>query len=407
MWVLGVQRGRRVDEPSRASYAAAPVDPVDARVAELERENAALRQAVRLLHRVGNLVRDSLELEPTCYALLTGVTAGVGLGLNRAMLFFVDDDDRATLRGVAAVGPADEAEADRVWKSIEADAPDLVTLYQVGMKRRDAPGALDRAVRATTVPVAGDSPIALALVRGALVRGEGNDDLGGLLHLPTAIAAPLRGRDSMRGVLYADNRFTGRALDPVSELVLSLIADHAGRAIEQAHHFERVAREARTDALTELEHHGTMMQAVIAAVERARAEGSELGLAMIDLDDFKRVNDTYGHPVGDALLAGVAARLRSVLRAGERPYRYGGEEFAVLIPGAPRSELPAVAERLRHAVADRPFTVPSQGALAVTCSVGVAALASGSDARTLIDVADRALLAAKARGKNRVVAAND
>ena len=85
----------------------------------LARDNASLRRAIELLHRIGNLSRESLELEAVCYAALTGVTAGVGLGFNRAMLFFAQPD-AGTLEGFAAVGPADREDADRVWRSIEA-----------------------------------------------------------------------------------------------------------------------------------------------------------------------------------------------------------------------------------------------------------------------------------------------
>ena len=375
------------------------------RLEALERENAGLRRAVRLLHQIGNLVRESLELESTCYAVLTGVTAGVGLGLNRALLFFLDEEDRAVLRGVAAVGPADADEADRVWRSIESNAPGLSELYRAGLSQRAHPGPLDRSTKITRISVHSDTPVALALCRGELVRGAGSDDLGGLLSLETSLAAPLRSSDQVRGVLYGDNRFTGKPLDKSMELVFSLIADHAGRAIEQAHHYERVARQARTDALTELEHHGRMMEAVRSAISKVRAGSGPLGLAMLDLDDFKRVNDTYGHLAGDALLAGVAARLRGVLRAGQTPYRYGGEEFSVLLPGAGHDALASVGERLRAAVAGHPFAVDADHNLNVTCSVGMASLAPEDDAAKLIHRADQALLLAKSSGKNRVVVA--
>ena len=109
---------------------------LDEKVRRLEGENESLRAAILLLHRIANLVRTPVELEPTCYALLTGVTAGVGLGLNRAMLLLVDEEDRRRLKGVAAVGPADRQEADRVWRSIEAHAPDLETLHEAGDRLR-------------------------------------------------------------------------------------------------------------------------------------------------------------------------------------------------------------------------------------------------------------------------------
>jgi diguanylate cyclase (GGDEF)-like protein len=373
------------------------------RIEQLERENVELRRAVGLLHRVATLVRRSLELEPTCYAILTGVTAGVGLGLNRAMLFLVGDGERR-LRGTAAVGPADAEEADRVWRQIEADAPDLDTLYQSGLARRDEPGPLDRRVRSMSVAVDDDNPVALCLRRSAIVRAEGSEDLDGLLDLETCVAVPLHGEHGLVGVLYGDNRFSGRQIDDDTEQVLQLVADHAGRAIESAHAFERVARQARTDALTGLGHHGAMMGAIASAIDEAQASGRSLGLAMIDLDDFKRINDTHGHLVGDALLAGVAARLRDVVRADAGVYRYGGEEFAVLLPGVAVDELTAVGERLRLAMAERPFPVGSGGSLAITCSVGLASLElTEGEADALIGVADAALLEAKRTGKNRVV----
>ncbi|MEO7331238.1 MAG: hypothetical protein ABI193_21865, partial [Minicystis sp.] len=95
------------------------------RLYRLEQEVASLRGAIGLLHRISTLVGAAIEVEPTCYAILTGVTAGVGLGLNRAMLFLLDGADRLVLRGLGAIGPADAEEADRVWRSIEAESPDL------------------------------------------------------------------------------------------------------------------------------------------------------------------------------------------------------------------------------------------------------------------------------------------
>jgi len=378
--------------------------PVDDEVRGLEAENESLRAAILLLHRIANLVRTPVELEPTCYALLTGVTAGVGLGLNRAMLLLVDEGDRSHLRGVAAVGPADRQEADRVWRSIEANAPDLETLHEAGLSELDRRGKLDQRVRSLVVDVQGTSPVALALRTGALVAGQGEDDLDGLLHVPTSVAAPLRGRGVFRGVLYADNIFTGRRLPEVAQLVFALLADHAGRAIESARRFEQVARDARTDALTGLGHHGVLMEELGRAVERAA--GKPMGLVMIDLDDFKGVNDTHGHLAGDALLAGVAERMRGVVRAGESPYRYGGEEFAVVLPGADRAAAAAVGERIRAAVGGSPYVVSETAAIPITCSVGAASLPEdGSSAVDLIAAADGALLRAKAAGKNRVVAA--
>src|SRR5262245_29636982 len=119
----------------------------DARIAALEGEVVALRAALGLLHRIEMLVRSALEVEPTCYSILTGVTAGVGLGMNRAMIFFASSDGRQ-LEGALAVGPASDDEAQRIWRSIEAEHLDLEALYAAAMRSRDreTEGELDARV---------------------------------------------------------------------------------------------------------------------------------------------------------------------------------------------------------------------------------------------------------------------
>src|SRR5690606_15879269 len=129
-------------------------------------------------------------------------------------------------------------------------------------------------------------------------------------------------------------------------------------------------------------------------------------LAMVDLDDFKRVNDTYGHLAGDALLVALSDRIRKVLRRRQEVYRFGGEEFAVIIPQANLDDAVAVGERICRTVADQPFAVTPQQSVFVTTSVGVATLAvTHQTATDLVGAADGALLEAKARGKNQVAKA--
>ena len=103
--------------------------------ARLRAEVEDLRHAIATLHEVSVLVRSAQELEPTLYALLTGVTAGLGLSMHRAAIFL---EQGGQLRGAAGVGPLDEAEADRVWRSIEKDQPDLKTLYEDRIERKKA-----------------------------------------------------------------------------------------------------------------------------------------------------------------------------------------------------------------------------------------------------------------------------
>lgn len=377
----------------------------DERLEELERENAALRHAIVLLHEVSNLLHGSLEVEAACYAVLTGVTAGVGLGFNRAMLFEVDRENPSRLVGMMAVGPADEVEADRIWRAIERGQDSLPALYQSGLAARDAQAPLDRHTRALSLDVEDASILSTALREGRLVEATEDDgDLDGLLHLGTGVAAPLKGVNGTLGVLYADNRFTERKCSPEVAQIFALVADHAGRAVENARRFEREAQAARTDALTGLGHHGALMERLTAAVVDARANEHPLSLVMIDLDNFKGVNDHFGHLAGDELLAALAARLKAHTRTGSMAFRYGGEEFTLVLPGVDLVTASAIAERVRLAVADEPFIIDGTRR-SVTCSLGVAALSPGMTVHAFVDAADQALFRAKRSGKNRVVEA--
>jgi diguanylate cyclase (GGDEF)-like protein len=145
------------------------------------------------------------------------------------------------------------------------------------------------------------------------------------------------------------------------------------------------------------------MERLAAAVSEARASARPLSLVMIDLDNFKGVNDRLGHLAGDALLAGLAGRLRSHLRAGELAFRYGGEEFSLVLPGVDTQAATAIAERIRRAVADEAFPVAGGQSLRVTCSLGVVRLRPEMSVLAMVDAADQALLDAKRTGKNRVI----
>ena len=141
-------------------------------------------------------------------------------------------------------------------------------------------------------------------------------------------------------------------------------------------------------------------------VELARAAVAEghVGVLLLDVDHFKRVNDTFGHAFGDTVLREVAARLSVALREGDLLGRWGGEEFLVVLPGAERSEARAVAERLREVISSRPFAVGTGDEIDVTVSVGVASTTRG-DREAVVHQADRALYAAKGAGRNLVIAA--
>ena len=164
---------------------------------------------------------------------------------------------------------------------------------------------------------------------------------------------------------------------------------------------------AATDGLTGLSNRRLFDTELCERLRVAAVRGSHVALLLFDIDFFKRINDTYGHPAGDAVLRTVAATLREGVRQSDLAARYGGEEFAVILSGGNPNVAASLAERLRAAVAaaGMPVTAPD-GPLRITISVGVASMtADRATPGALIEAADRALYDAKQGGRDRVVVA--
>ena len=185
-----------------------------------------------------------------------------------------------------------------------------------------------------------------------------------------------------------------RAGKRILELQAALLRAHDTLQYESAH-----------DSLTALWNRGAIIGFLKNEVERQQRSGQALGVMMADVDRFKKINDTYGHLVGDAVLKEVGRRLALGVRAYDSVGRYGGEEFLVIVPGCKPEDLAASAERLRHSIAE-PRVETSAGPLAVTLSIGIASGCDDGerpqDSELLLRAADTALYAAKADGRNRV-----
>ncbi|GAB2689208.1 hypothetical protein GCM10027194_24320 [Thalassiella azotivora] len=191
--------------------------------------------------------------------------------------------------------------------------------------------------------------------------------------------------------------------DPDAEQVLEALLSSAAGALESARLHSETRELAEVDALTQLANRRRLETDLASEWDRCRRYERPLSVVMVDLDHFKRLNDTEGHAVGDVALRAVAATIAAALRSTDTAYRYGGEEIVVLLRETPLDEAVLVAERLRAAVAGTPLLGTST---TVTASLGVATLADGMlDARDLVAAADAALYTAKRQGRDRVVAA--
>jgi diguanylate cyclase (GGDEF)-like protein len=187
--------------------------------------------------------------------------------------------------------------------------------------------------------------------------------------------------------------------------LLRSLAAQATLALENIELHHQVQRQAVTDELTGLSNHGRFQELLQLEMEQVRRYQHPVGLIMLDLDDFKSVNDTYGHQQGDVVLKHVARVLRDTSREPDAPARYGGEEMAVILPHTDLEGSYAIAERVRTEIESlRIPRLDDGGVLRITASLGVASVTGGRKDALIAD-ADAALYSAKRQGKNRTVVA--
>jgi diguanylate cyclase (GGDEF)-like protein len=189
----------------------------------------------------------------------------------------------------------------------------------------------------------------------------------------------------------------------VSRLVLLGVATMLAAAIVLRS--QRLRRQSRSDRLTGLPNRSFFDERVQAELSRARRYGEPVSLAMIDIDHFKRFNDTWGHAAGDVALRGVAAAILASVRQSDLLVRYGGEEFVVLLPGMGADAAMERVEDMRLTVQQLPLAIPRrEDSARVTVSIGLAVYGiDGTQAEDLLDRADARLFEAKAAGRNRLV----
>jgi diguanylate cyclase (GGDEF)-like protein len=250
----------------------------------------------------------------------------------------------------------------------------------------------------------GDDPYLLDNVAGhkdrmpILVLDEGSDRAESLL------AVPLKASTRTLGALM----LTGRrgAFDATASRVMGVLANQAAAALSTIQMKDRMTAVAMRDGLTGLYNRRAFDERLRHALGYADRQRGALGLVLLDIDHFKRLNDTFGHPAGDAVLRHTARVVEDHLRRADEAARFGGEEFALILPGTDEAGTVRLAERVRGAV-EKAQLVFEGARLAVTVSLGVAVWPSdGKDEEALVAAADRALYAAKEAGRNRVAAAS-
>jgi two-component system, cell cycle response regulator len=257
-------------------------------------------------------------------------------------------------------------------------------------------------VLARALPAADSPDVAAAMASGA-TRLVSAPDSALAERLPGArrlVVVPLQPAGRPVGVLVVEHAGRAPRIERRVVSALEQSADHAALALRGAWLLEEVHHLAATDALTQIPNRGTFTRRLDEELARAARNGTSLGLVLLDVDHFKKLNDVHGHQVGDEVLKGVARVLSEHCREYDVPARYGGEEFVVVLPETDAELALRIATRLRLALEAADLGPP------VTASFGVAAYpADGTTADQLVRAADDALYASKRAGRNRVTLA--
>jgi diguanylate cyclase (GGDEF)-like protein len=210
---------------------------------------------------------------------------------------------------------------------------------------------------------------------------------------------PIIYRDELLGVIVMNCRN-----ENLSETLLFTLAGQAGVAIQNARLFEKINAMATTDGLTGLNNRRHFFDLAEREFVRDKRYGSPFSVFMIDIDHFKKINDSYGHAVGDMVLAHLAQRLKVLVRESDIVGRYGGEEFAVFLPETALKIAAAVAERIRREIENDAVHTEQSGDIGFTLSIGVSAFTEGvKNVAEIFETADKGLYEAKKAGRNRVM----
>jgi diguanylate cyclase (GGDEF)-like protein len=214
------------------------------------------------------------------------------------------------------------------------------------------------------------------------------------------VIVPLICQDQIVGVLNLADLPDGNFM-PNMNALLELFGQLVGASLGNIHLFERMQKQATTDGLTGMANHRTFYEALEKELWRARRFGGRLSLIMVDIDNLKTINDKLGHRAGDKVILEVAHRMLRCIRQIDTAARYGGDEFAIILPNTSEADALGVAQRMVDKVSERPI-LWEDTELSLSVSVGVGEYQVDATPEKIMRCSDKALYAAKESGKNTV-----
>jgi len=215
------------------------------------------------------------------------------------------------------------------------------------------------------------------------------------------IIAPLICQDKVVGVLNLADKIEDDSFSCDDIALVELLSQLVGASIGNIKLFEKIQRQATTDGLTGLANHKTFYETLEKELWRTRRYGGQISLIMIDIDSLKKVNDAYGHHAGDKVINEISKKIRACIRQIDTAARYGGDEFAVILPSTLLADAVVAAERMVDSVSESPITWKKEQ-IALSISVGVGEYGAESSPEDITSRSDQALYMAKQAGRNTV-----
>lgn len=375
--------------------------------ARFEYQQYRQSKQLNIIREVSNVFQSTLEFEQLQHVILTIVTAGYGLGFNRGMLFLVSEDGER-LEGVRSLGVMSAEEGILNWIRIVSGNLRMKDFLNVSHEPKENDQPLMELVQSIRLPVRQAGFLTDALRNGRPVRhssAEAGDPVLDLFRerfqLTEFAAIPLIASGQAIGMLIVDNNIN---LEPITYDDLDAvipIADQAASALRNARVYSHTQTQAITDGLTGMYNQRFFEE----MLELHLRSHPEMALIVLDIDNFKHYNDTNGHLAGNEVLAQVSRVIKESVRSADIAFRFGGEEFVVILPNTSIDDAACVGERVRGNIEQASFyNEHLQPSGTLTVSIGIAAYPLHRQLpNELLEAADQAMYAAKRTGKNKVV----
>ncbi|MGD9684378.1 MAG: diguanylate cyclase [Candidatus Obscuribacterales bacterium] len=350
-----------------------------AQIQQFQREQDILRNQDNLLHRISNIIRSSFDIESNLKEMLEALSGWFALDCCFIVLPS-EEEQEDTIRA--------DYFTEKDYRVVDRDK-DLETL-RIFRENFDA----DQTVIANDV--ANDRKV-IPFKRGALSG----------FPVKSLFYVPITYEQKLLGLLCGYRCAMKASWSRINEMFMKSVADQVAAGVVNARLYARVQRQATTDGLTGLFNHRVGQEKLAEQLKMAERYQRHASVIMLDVDHFKSINDSYGHPAGDTVLKTVAKLIKSNCRDVDIPVRYGGEEFLLVLPEINQEGAVVVAERIRNAL--QQLTINHEGIeINVTGSFGVASFPDDAELQQqLLDLADKALYLSKRLGRNQVHTAGD